>query len=173
MARYVLGDGGHGRLISLLTGADCLGIDDPVPPGAEVFIGVGDLDLRRRLFEEFGNRVLGMLDESAIIASDARVGFGLQAMPRSYVSVGCRLGVNVLLNTGAQIDHDCTIGDHCVLAPAAVLCGGVTLGDGCFVGAGAIILQEVTLEPGTFVPAATLVVGPYDFRRPQRMVRGH
>jgi len=75
---------------------------------------------------------------------------------------------NVLINTGAQIDHDCKIGDHCVIAPGAILCGEVTLGEGCFVGAGAIIIEGVELEAGTFVPAGTLVVGPFDFRKPIR-----
>lgn len=171
MARVVLGDGGHGRLISAMTGAPCVGKNDAVPDAAEVFIGVGELDVRRKLYDDYGSRVIGVIDTSANIAGDVRTGPGLQVMVGAIISVGVRLGANVVINTGAQIDHNCRIGNHCIIAPAAVLCGGVVLGDGCFIGAGAIIVQGVTLEAGTFVPAGTLVVGPDDFRRPQRMVR--
>lgn len=173
MARVVLGDGGHGRLISALTGAPCLPLGAPVPDDAEVFIGIGDLETRIRLYEEFGPRVIGIIDQSAMIAGNVTTGHGLQVMVGSIVSVGVRLGANVIVNTGAQIDHDCVIGDHCIIAPAAVLCGGVQLGRACFVGAGAIIVQGVVLDDHTFVPAGTLVAGQTDFRRPQRLVHNY
>lgn len=171
MARVVLGDGGHGRLISAMTGAPCVGKNDAVPDDAEVFIGVGDLHVRRQLYDAYAPRVIGIIDESAMIAGNVVTGPGLQVFVGAVVSIGVRLGANVVVNTGAQIDHDCVIGDHCIIAPGAVLCGDVTLGAGCFVGASATIVQGVTLAPGTFVPAGTLVAGPDDFRRPQRMVR--
>lgn len=170
VSRVVVGDGGHGRLISAMTGTPCFGAGHTVPPDVEVFIGVGELSIRRRLYEEFGARVIGVIDNSANIAGNVKTGPGLQAFVGVIVSVGVVLGANVLLNTGAQIDHDCCIGDHCVISPGAILCGNVTLGEGCFVGAGAVIIQGVTLDAGTFVPAGTLVCGPRDFRRPQRMV---
>lgn len=160
----VLGDGGHGRLISALTGAPCLGIDDPVPDDAEVYIGVGGPAIRRNMYLAFQGRVRGY--PSILGASPFPA---CQVMPGAVIIPGAKLGVNVLVNTGAQIDHDCVIGDHCVIAPGAILCGNVTLGEGCSVGAGAIILQGVSLHAGTSVPAGTLVVGPRDFRRPQRI----
>ena len=95
---------------------------------------------------------------------------GIQVMERVHIGPNCDIGGNVLVNTGAQIDHDCVIGDHCVISPGAILCGGVKLGEACFIGAGAIIVENVQLAPETFVPAGTLVVGPDDFRRPQRVV---
>lgn len=173
MARVVLGDGGHGRLISAMTGAPCVDVNDPVPDDAEVFIGVGNLETRRVLYKEFGPRVIGVVDHTAMIAGNVTTGHGLQVMVGAIISIGVRLGVNVIVNTGAQIDHDCVIGDHCVIAPGAVICGGVTLGHSCFVGAGAIIIHGVSLDDHTFVPAGTLVVGPHDFRRPQRLVHSH
>jgi acetyltransferase-like isoleucine patch superfamily enzyme len=97
---------------------------------------------------------------------------GCQIMAGVIFQCAASCGKNVLVNTGAHIDHDCWIGDHCVISPGAILCGGVTLGEGCAIGAGAIIVQGVTLEPETIVPAGTLVVGQDDMRRPQRVVCG-
>ena len=173
MARYVLGDGGHGRLISAVTGAKCLGINDLVPPDVELFIGVGDLTTRITLFKQYESRVIGIIDESALFAGNVTTGVGLQLLTRAVVICGTKFGANVLVNTGAQLDHDCRIGNHCIIAPRATLCGEVTLGDACVVGAGSIILQGVTLDANTFVPAGTLVVGPDDFRRPQSVVRSN
>lgn len=159
MARTViLGAGGHARAL-----ANCLtdtpvfvDDDDAVEPGDLVYIGVGDIATRRRLYARFRAQI------------PLR---GVQYMQGVIVGANVTLGVNVLLNTGCQVDHDCIVGDHCVISPGAILCGGVKLGTACVVGAGAIILEGVELEPETFVPAGTLVVGPDDFRKPVRMVR--
>ena len=124
--------------------------DRDVPKNAQVVIGVGDVDDRRRLYKQFRSQI----------------GTGLQIMPGAIVYASATLGVNVLVNTGAQIDHDCNIGDHCVIGPGAILCGGVRLGEACAIGAGAIILQGVTLEAETKVPAGTLVVAGDEWRYP-------
>lgn len=173
MARFVLGDGGHGRVIAYLTGGHCLGPHDRIPEEGELFIGVGDPPTRRALYERFGARVMGVVGQTAIYGAHTTTGAALQLLDRAFVNINCRIGANVLINTGAQIDHDCVIGDHCVISPGAILCGNVTLGPECFIGAGAIIIPGVMLDAGTYVSAGTLVVGPDDFRRPARVLRDH
>jgi len=169
MAEYVIGDGGHGRLLAALTGATCIGVGDDLPDDAEVYIGLGYPNRRRRVFEEHRPRVLSFAFLT-IQLSTWPTACGVQIMPGAIIMPGAALGENVLVNTGAQIDHDCRIGAHCVISPGAILCGAVELGEECLVGAGAIIVQGVKLDAETFVPAGTLVVGPSDFRRPQRVV---
>ena len=155
--RYViLGKGGHAQaLADIYWPCIFVGIDDLVPDGP-IIIGVGDIPRRRTLWANWSYAVPDR---------------GVQKMRGAIVYDSAKLGDNVLVNTGAQIDHDCIIGDHCVISPGAILCGNVTLGEACFIGAGAIILQGVTLEPETFVPAGTLVLGQDHFRKPVRMVR--
>ena len=163
MARTViLGAGGHARAlmdgIFHTRGREFVMTENnaDVRPDDEVWIGVGDIATRKRLYGLFGHR----LPDN-----------GIQIMRGAVVYDSAKLGANVLVNTGAQIDHDCVIGDHCHIGPGAVLCGGVTLGEACFVGAGAIIVNGVDLADETFVPAGTLVCGPDDFRMPVRVVR--
>lgn len=167
MAQYIIGNGGHARCLAALTGAMCINPNEEPPEGTELYVGVGLPSQRRNIFNyyvslgyqfpRFGTTELGY-------------GVGTQLMPGSIAMPGCTIGKDVLINTGAQIDHDCVIGDHSVIAPGAILCGNVTLGEACHIGAGAIIVQGVKLAAGTFVPAGTLVCGPTDFRRPQRVV---
>ncbi len=155
MARTViLGNGGFAHILKSMTGLDCIDKGDPVPDDVRVLIGVGDIKLRKKLYQEYRGRVSHPPDMAGVI-----------------IRPGTTIGENVLINFGALIDHDCNIGDHCVISPGAILCGSVTLGEGCFVGAGAIIIQGVTLDAETFVPAGTLVCGSDDFRKPQRVVR--
>lgn len=159
MRTVILGDGGHAQALSDLTGVEVfITDDDEVQPDDVVLIGVGDIAARRRLYEKFK----GQVGEH-----------GVQLMKGAIVYGSAVLGANVVVNTGAQIDHDCVIGSHCVIAPGAILCGGVMLGEACFIGAGAIIVEDVTLDPGTFVPAGTLCCGQDDFRKPIPMVREH
>ena len=150
----ILGNGGHARAIDPKGVFRHLDALDDVPDDVYVIIGVGDIDTRRKLYKRFMPRVVEW-----------------PYMSDAIVHETASIGVNVLFNTGAQVDHDCEIGDHCVISPGAILCGGVKLGEACFIGAGAIIVENVELAPETFVPAGTLVCGPDDFRKPQRVVR--
>ncbi len=168
----ILGNGGLAKVLHSITDAPMLGPDDYVPSHSSIIIGVGDLDRRREIYNECGDRASLTVVSNSAETTDYVNGRGLQVLHRAVIQSGCNIGENVLINFGALIDHDCNIGSHCVISPGAILCGSVTLGEGCFVGAGAIIIQEVTLDPETFVPAGTLVVGPDDFRKPQRVVRG-
>jgi hypothetical protein len=152
----------------------------------DFFVGVGDIKTRIELFNLikelgepwFDDNFRGVLHPNSCyecleadrvyyddLYSDYVISDGNQFLAFSYIGANSRLGQNILVNTGAQIDHDCKIGDHCVISPGAILCGGVELGVACF------IVEGVKLDAGTFVPAGTLVCGPSDYRKPIRMVR--
>lgn len=184
MTVYILGAGGHAKVcksaIVNFLNFEFLDKNDEVPEstinGDEKFvIGVGDLKTRRRLFDKYSlNRYFFSFAHPSAIVGIMGAGIfgykGLQIMAGVIVQPDVTFDDNVLINTGAHIDHDCVIDSHCHIAPGAILCGGVKLGHSCFIGAGAIIVEGVELEPETFVPAGTLVVKQNDFRRPQRDV---
>ena len=167
MSSVILGDGGHARELRSFIHLPMLGKEDPVPDDATVVIGIGDIERRRELYEQYEGRVANVF-----FCLPPHVGqlTAVQIMRGVIICNNARIGRNVLINTGAQIDHDCKIGDHCVISPGAILCGNVTLGEMCFVGAGAIIVENVSLEPNTRVPAGTLVCGQNDMRQPIRLL---
>ena len=166
-AGYVIGDGGHGRTIARLTGAKLLGIGDAVPNKCVLYVGFGDARKRQEIFL---SHLMWSMPPIIYGTNYGFLGDASQLMPGSVAMPGADIMQNVLINTGATVDHDCVIHNHCVLSPGAVLCGNVTLGEGCMIGAGAIIVQGVKLDAWTKIPAGTLVVGPNDFRRPTPMV---
>lgn len=167
----IIGDGGHGRCIADLTGYETAGIKDEPVPDEQIIVGFGDPKQRKMVWRRYRDRKFPALNLSGI-AYEAASSPGVQLMPGSIVMPSVKLGHNVLVNTGASVDHDCDIGNHCVISPGAIICGNVTLGECCFVGAGAVIVQGVKLDAETFVPAGALVVGQGDFRIPIRILHG-
>lgn len=161
MATWILGIGGHARALSVLCQGTMTDENPTLGKDDWVIIGVGDVPTRRKLWEMYKDRVVG------IPVSFSR---STQIMHKAFVCETAKLGENVLVNTGVQIDHDCKIGDHCVVSPGAVLCGGVTLGEMCYISAGAVILQNVRLDDETYVPPGAVVYGQDDIRIPYRKV---
>lgn len=161
----IIGDGGHARALSAITGVRCISLMEMVPSDAAVIIGMGDIRRRKILYHTWRDDLAGVVAKSAVVDGVDFIGPGVQIMPGAIIMPGASIGDNVLINTGAQIDHDCVIGNHCIISPGAVLCGGVYLEDSCRIGAGAVILEKVCLTSGTSIPAGALVVSGNDVRR--------
>tara|TARA_Y100000310_G_scaffold225274_1_gene227312 strand:- start:2041 stop:2691 length:651 start_codon:yes stop_codon:yes gene_type:complete len=180
MTIFILGKGGHAKVVAdMVPLAEQIGIDEEsmIMEDDILYVGVGiGIDCgvpkdHRRMFEKFPhNRFPPALHPDAAISPTAEIGDGTVVCARAVVGVDAKLGKNVLVNTGAQIDHDCEIGNHTVIAPGVIICGGVKLGKSCTIGVGAIIVQRVELPDETRVPGGTLVVGQDDFRKPLRVV---
>jgi UDP-perosamine 4-acetyltransferase len=122
--------------------------------------GVAHNERRRALFEAWsalGFEFVTLVHRSAVVSVQAPSGSGLQAMAASVVNPGATLGRNVIVNTGAIVEHDCVVEDHAHVGPGAVLCGGVRLGAGALVGAGATVLPGVSIARGALVAAGSAV----------------
>lgn len=165
----IVGVGAHARYLSSLFGARMVTFEEYLyDPTVDVLNGMGSRRRRKQVWSIAGSGL------GCVICGDCcSPSPGLQVMHKAFVSMTAVLGVNILINTGAQIDHDCVIGDHCVISPGAILCGGVVLGQSVRIGAGAIVLQNVELPDGFTVEAGSVVYGPNDIRTPQRMVCDH
>lgn len=121
----------------------------------------GDCGPRRRLYERMqgnGYRFAAVVHPRTIVATDVRLGEGVQIMAGAVVQTGCRLGENVIINTGAVVDHDCDIGAHAHIAPGVTLSGGVRVGKGTHVGTGACVIQGVSIGAGALVGAGAVVL---------------
>jgi len=126
--------------------------------------GVGSIgcpELRRAVFERYreaGYNFPYLVHTSATIAIDVNLGVGSQIMAGSVVQTGTVIGQNVIINTGACVDHDCCIGDHAHIAPGAIVCGGVRVGENAHVGTGATVIQGIKIGRNSFVAAGAVVI---------------
>lgn len=156
----------HGTTVE---GVTVLGGDELLPElrgrgieGFHVGVGsVGDTSLRRRLYDMATGAGLTAVDAvhaAAVLSPSAEHGAGLTAMAASVVGARGRLGHNVVVNTGAIVEHDCIVGDHVYLASGAVLGAGVEVGAGAHVGLGAAVNQGLAIGEGAVVGSGAAVV---------------
>lgn len=126
--------------------------------------GLGSVDLpivRNKVFEKYKNQgfdFITVIHPSAIVASDAKVGEGVQIMAGAILQPGVRLGDNVIINTKASVDHDCIIGSHSHISPGVTLSGNVHLGYGTHIGTGASVVQSVHIGDSCLIGAGSLVL---------------
>jgi UDP-perosamine 4-acetyltransferase len=143
---YVIGSGGHARVVASLlavtptfvvpgpsagadeiTEAELLGRPDALRAG-DVYVGIGDNRVRRMLFERFagvGARMPSLVAPTAFVARDAVIGDGVVICPGAVVGAAARIGANVIVNTLSGVDHDCAVGDHTQITVGVTLAGAV------------------------------------------------
>lgn len=109
-------------------------------------------------YKQLGYSFASVIHPSSVIGREVELGEGVQIMAGVVIQPGCRLGLNVILNTCASIDHDCIIGDHVHIAPGATLSGSVVIENRCHIGTGANIIQGRRIGTDSVVGAGALVL---------------
>lgn len=146
----VVGKGSHARAVAALFRCGVLvPYEDVVPrKGLDAIVGIGCSDLRLRVlaFDELA--AAGAIDEP-----------GTVVFPGGRVGTNVRIGRNVVIYSGAVVEHDSTIGDHAWLSPGVILCGNVTVQARAFLGAGAIVLPGVTIGEAARIGAGAVIHG--------------
>ena len=83
-----------------------------------------------------------MIDPSADVSPDARIGQRTKVWHRAQVREGARIGAGGVVGRDAFIDAGVVIGDRVKIQNAALVYHGVTIEDGVFVGPGAILTND-------------------------------
>ena len=123
--------------------------------------GKSDLHRRRALYEKFkdqGFTFETVVSVDATVSKNISLGEGCHVITRAVIHPGSKLGTDVIVNTGASLDHDCVVGAHSHIAPWAVLCGGVSVGEECHIGARAVLVPGITVGDGAVVGAGAVVI---------------
>ena len=121
----------------------------------------GDLDLRASVFEKFkaaGFNFLQTAAQTAYVSESATLLEGVQVMHMAVVNPLAILHDNVIVNTGAIVEHNNVIGAHSHISIGAVLAGNVTVGERTHIGANATILQGVTIGSNCIIGAGAVVL---------------
>lgn len=153
-----------GQLMGLpVLGGD--GVLDSISPAeVELANGIGSagvMDARQRLYASAvakGFRFTTVIHPSAVVATSATLGPGVQVLARAVIQALASVGENSIINTGAIVEHDVKIGSHVHVSPGCVLAGEVQVADRVHVGVGAVVIQQVAIGAGSFVAAGAVVV---------------
>lgn len=114
----------------------------------------------RDLFYSFKNRghiFPNIIHPSAIVASNVKLGEGIQIMAGAVIQTDVTIGDNCIINTGAVIDHDTNIGKHVHLAPGVTISGNVTIKNESYIGAGATVIQGICIGTNSIIAAGAVV----------------
>lgn len=128
------------------------------------FITVGYLGkskIREKLYEkikEIGYRLPNIIDESAIMAKNVKMGEGSFVGKRAVVNANSEIGNMCIVNTGAIIEHDCIVGDMSHIAVGTIVCGQTKIGESTFVGANSVIRQGIQIGSNAIIGAGSVVV---------------
>ncbi|REG91472.1 acetyltransferase [Algoriphagus antarcticus] len=121
-------------------------------------LGVGNPIYREKLFHllvSLGGSMHAISNTSNF--QQVKTGNVYDAMPFSFIGPETKIGLGVLVNTGAHVHHECVVGDFSEIGPGAMLLGGSKIGRACRIGAGAIILPGVELADDVIVGAGAVV----------------
>jgi sugar O-acyltransferase (sialic acid O-acetyltransferase NeuD family) len=123
-------------------------------------VAIGSNSARRRLCGEFaarGARLVAVVHPRAVVAHTAHISGGVFLAAQCVVGPLAKIGLGVIVNHAAVVDHDCEIGDYTHIAPGVILGGGVRVGSDVLIGAGAVLLPGVKVGDGVTVGAGAVV----------------
>ncbi len=126
---------------------------------AYVYSGLPVMAKRRaliELYERAGARFATIIAPSAIVTPNSRIDEGCAVLNGAIVN-RATLHKNVVVNSGAIVEHDCVVGANTFIGPGAVIGGAVTIGEDCFIGLGAKVKNCVTIASGVTVAMGAIV----------------
>ena len=133
--------------------ADVAGVD------ADVIVGIGNADVRKRMQESVKRGTLvSLIHPNAVVADDVHIGTGTVIMAGAVVNSGASIGDGCIINTCSSVDHDCSVGNFVHIAVGSHLCGTVEVGDKTWIGTGATVSNNVRICEDTIIGAGAVVI---------------
>jgi|SaaInlStandDraft_3_1057020.scaffolds.fasta_scaffold07056_4 sugar O-acyltransferase (sialic acid O-acetyltransferase NeuD family) len=129
-----------------------------LPEDVSIIVVFDDISLRKKLFIEYKDKLVGYISPSASVSKHAKIGIGSVVMANSYISSDVVIGNLSKISVGVQIHHDVTIDDYNIVAPRATLLGKVSIGSGNYIGAGALIRNSITIGESNIIGMGANVI---------------
>ena len=108
------------------------------------------------LYQQRGGKFVSLISPTAIVTPHSEIGEGSAVMQGAIVN-RARLGENVVVNSGAIVEHDCTVGENTFIGPGAVIGGFTKIGNNCFIGLGARVSNNVTIGDNISIAMGAVV----------------
>lgn len=125
------------------------------------FIAIGNNQRRKVWYERLkarNFRFINIVDRSAIISPEAKIGTGCFFGKMSVVNSNAVIGNNCIINTKSLVEHGCTVNDHANLSTNSVINGDVVVGEGSFIGTCSVTIGQRTIGSWSTVGAGAVVI---------------
>ena len=100
---------------------------------------------------------ISAINKTSNIATNVKLGKGVQILMGVNVGSRCKIDNNVILNTSASIDHECILSKGVHVGPGAKLAGSIFVGKYTQIGTGAIILPFLKIGKNCVIGAGSVV----------------
>jgi len=133
---------------------------DDIDSTSQVFLSIGNNNLRKFYFEEFYAQLIkvNIYHQTSIIENNISFGISNQIFANSYINAFSIIGDDNIINSGSILEHEVMIGSHNHISVGAELCGRVRVGDRCMIGAGAIVIDNVSICDNVIIGAGAVVI---------------
>ena len=125
------------------------------------FIAIGNNQRRKIWYDRLVNyklRVINVVDKSAIISQEAKIGNGCFFGKMSVVNSKAIIGNDCIINTKSLVEHGCVVHDHANISTNAVINGDVEIGEGTFVGTSSTTIGQRTVGKWSTIGAGAVVI---------------
>lgn len=117
-------------------------------------------DRERAIAAVLGARIplLPLVDASATVGQDVRIGPGVMVHAQATVETGSRLGLGVRVGPGAILEVQSRIGDGCSIGSGAIIGSKARVGERVLIHRGAILAESVLVGPDAIVEPGSCVL---------------
>lgn len=127
--------------------------------GADVIVGIGNADIRKRIQESIPERkVATLVHPNAVVADDVVLGVGTVVMAGAVINPGTKIGKGCIINTCSSVDHDCEVNDYVHVSVGSHLCGTVFVGSKTWIGAGTTVSNNVVICSDCMIGAGAVII---------------
>lgn len=123
-------------------------------------VAVGKNIVRLKIAERIAPRCefINVIDPSAVIMPNTRLGGGVLVGPQAVVHTGAVVGDQCIINTGAIVEHDCVLEAGVTISPGVRMAGRVYIERSAFLATGVSVAGRVRIHTGSIVGAGGVVV---------------
>ena len=104
------------------------------------------------------NRYVTIIDPSARIAPDAKIGKNTVLMANVVISCSAEIGNHCVVLPNTVISHDSCIGDYSLIGSNVSISGSCTIGHTCYIGSGTRIKDHLTIGSQCLVGLGSCVI---------------
>mgnify|MGYP001096769548 CR=1 FL=1 len=128
----------------------------------EFFVAIGDCVERFKWIDKIlalvnTDRLIKLTHPEAVVSSAATVGAGSLVAANAHVGPEVNLGLGVIVNTLASVEHQSTIGHSSHVAPGCKICGAASIGKRVFCGANSVVFPRVVVANECVIGANAVV----------------
>jgi sugar O-acyltransferase (sialic acid O-acetyltransferase NeuD family) len=175
----IFGAGGHSKviidLINELNIYTIIGIYDDIKKGTfeginiltnydnisadEYIIGIGDNNIRKKIYEKFKTlKWATLIHPRSIISKSAIINKGTVIFAGAIIQPYVIIEKHCIINTNCNIDHESNISNFVSICPGVTICGNVNIGELSFIGANTTIIQNIFVGKNCIVGAGTVII---------------